>query len=491
MYFLKDFIRINHKGELPVYIQLTNGFIHCIMSGHLRKGVKLPGSRKVAALIKVNRMTVVAAYDELQAQGWIEQIPRKGAFVKNELPVLSPEALTEENIGQHSSIKNTYFSFDEERILPILTSGFPPEGMLVFNDGFPDPRLTPIEELTRSMRSLSRRKTHKKYMMYGGEQGTLLLRETMAENLSDTRGLPVTPDNILITKGSQMGIYLAASILLRPGDEIIVGEPGYTGATFAFRQLGASINYVPVDKEGIDVEAIEKLCREKNIRFIYVISHHHNPTTVTLSPKRRIRLLELAAEYRFAIIEDDYDYDFHYSSKPMMPIASLDRHGSVIYIGTLTKTLAPSIRIGFMIAPENFIRAAVYLRKSIDVQGDSLMENAIAELYKDGTITRHIKKSVKIYRERRDHLCTLLREELGDLVSFTVPDGGMSVWAHFPGTDLAVLSSGARKKGLIIPDGREYDNAMQKYNTARLGFASLNPEEQQKAVTILKELLRI
>lgn len=491
MHFLKDFIRINHKGETPVYIQITNGFIHCIMSGHLRKGARLPGSRKIAGLVQVNRMTVVAAYDELQAQGWIEQIPRKGAFVKEELPVLSlsPEPLTGTNTGQESSIKKTHFSFDEERIFPVLTSGFPPEEMLVFNDGFPDPRLTPMEELTRSMRSLSRRKTQKKYMMYGGEQGTLLLRDTMAENLSDTRGLPVTPDNILITKGSQMGIYLTASILLRPGDEIIVGEPGYTGATFAFRQLGASVNYVPVNEGGIDVEAIEKLCREKSIRFIYVISHHHNPTTVTLIPERRIKLLELAAEYRFAIIEDDYDYDFHYTSTPMMPMASLDKQGSVIYIGTLTKTLAPSIRIGFMIAPQNFIRAAVYLRKSIDVQGDSLMENAIAELYKDGTITRHIKKSVKVYRERRDHLCALFREELGNRVSFAVPGGGMSVWAHFPGTDLAVLSSKAREKGLVIPDGREYDNTGRKFNTARLGFASLNPEEQQKAVAILKELL--
>jgi len=136
-----------------------------------------------------------------------------------------------------------------------------------------------------------------------------------------------------------------------------------------------------------------------------VIPHHHNPTTVTLTPERRIRLLELSVKYKFAIIEDDYDYDFHYASKPMMPMASLDRHGSVIYIGTLTKTLAPAIRIGFMVAPEHFIRHAVWLRKALDTQGDSLMENAIAGLYKDGTIASHIKRSVKLYKERRDHLC--------------------------------------------------------------------------------------
>jgi GntR family transcriptional regulator/MocR family aminotransferase len=200
-------------------------------------------------------------------------------------------------------------------------------------------------------------------------------------------------------------------------------------------------------------------------------------------------LLELSVKYKFAIMEDDYDYDFHYASKPMMPMASLDRHGSVIYIGTLTKTLAPAIRIGFLVAPENFIRHATSLRKALDTQGDSLMENAIAGLYKDGTIPSHIKRSVKLYKERRDHFCALLAEELGDHVAFKIPDGGMSVWTRFLHADMAKVAPKAYNKGLIIKDGREYDTPARQYNSVRLGFASLNFKEQQQAVDILKKSL--
>jgi GntR family transcriptional regulator/MocR family aminotransferase len=141
-----------------------------------------------------------------------------------------------------------------------------------------------------------------------------------------------------------------------------------------------------------------------------------------------------------------------------------------------------------MVAPEKFIQAATWLRKTIDTQGDSLMENAIAELYNDGTITRHIKKSVKLYKERRDHFCSLLQDELGQAISFKIPDGGMSVWTKFVNRDLKAISSKAFTKGLIVKDGTTYDTEKIKYNAVRLGFASLNFKEQEKAVRILKEV---
>jgi GntR family transcriptional regulator/MocR family aminotransferase len=200
-----------------------------------------------------------------------------------------------------------------------------------------------------------------------------------------------------------------------------------------------------------------------------------------------LHLLELAARYRFAIIEDDYDYDFHYASKPMMPMASLDRNGNVIYIGTLSKSLAPAIRVGFMVAPERFIRSATSLREAIDTQGDGLIENAIAELYKDGTIGRHIKKSVRLYQERRDHFCELLRHELGDRISFKVPEGGMSVWVDFLANSLTVVVPKAYKNGLILSDGTDYDTGRIKYNSTVLGFASLNAGEQEKAIAALRK----
>jgi GntR family transcriptional regulator/MocR family aminotransferase len=244
-----------------------------------------------------------------------------------------------------------------------------------------------------------------------------------------------------------------------------------------------------MDEDGIDTARVEKICKLKKVRMVYIIPHHHHPTTVTLSPERRIQLLELAARHKFAIIEDDYDYDFHYASKPMMPMASLDRNGNVIYVGTLSKSLAPAIRVGFMVASEKFIQAATGLRKAIDTQGDSLIENAIAELYKDGTIGRHIKKSVKLYKERRDNFCTLLRQELGDRIDFKIPEGGMAIWAHFLHNNLPDVVKKAYKEGLILSDGTDYDTGRIKYNSTGLGFASLNTPEQEKVVGVLKRVI--
>lgn len=489
MQLIKELVIIDHKADTPIYLQITNAFIQHIRRGHLRKGLKLPGSREAADLLGINRMTMVAAYQELDAQGWIEMLPRKGTFIRSDIPLVTPAKIT----GADSAVSlplRTSFLYDEKRIVPVPVADFPSTGKLIFNDGFPDPRLAPVEELIRSMRSQSRLPLNRKYLMYGGAKGTDALRERLAAFLSDTRGLPVTQNNILITRGAQMGIYISSAIIIGPGQDIIVGAPGYFSANLTFQQAGANINYVPVDEEGMDIDAVEKLCKKKKICMVYVIPHHHNPTTVTLTPERRLRLLQLAARYKFAIIEDDYDYDFHYASKPMMPMASLDSNGSIVYIGTLTKTLAPAIRIGFIVAPENFIRSATYFRKNIDSQGDSLMENAIAELYNDGTISRHIKRSVKIYRERRDHLCQLLHNELGHHVSFQIPDGGMSVWTKFLTASLPEITAKAAKKGLIMNDGMKYNSPAMQYNATRLGFASLNVKEQEQAVKILKEILQ-
>jgi len=488
MNLLKELIVINPRSDVAVYLQIENAFIQHIRQGRLSKGLKLPGSREMAGLLNVNRMTVVAAFNELEAQGWIELRSRQGTFIKSSLPLLAPKKIQKAN----SSFKipeKAGFAYDEKKIVPVYPSDFPPTDKLIFNDGFPDPRISPAEQLMKTMRRLSRLPSQRKYLQYGGAQGTLFLRETLCAFLNETRGLLITPENILITRGAQMGLYIAASILLQPGDAVAVGTPGYDAANITFRQLGARIHNIPMDDDGMDINVLEALCKKKKLKAVFVIPHHHNPTTVTLVPERRIRLLELAARYRFAIIEDDYDYDFHYSSKPIMPMASLDHNGNVIYIGTLSKTITPSVRFGFMVAPAAFIRTAVSLRKSMDTQGDSIMENAIGELYKDGTMARHIKKSVNLYRERRDNLCTLLKTHLKDHVSFAVPDGGMSVWTKFLHADLSIVSEQAFKKGLIIKNGRGYDTDKVKYNSVRLGFASLNPAEQEKAVKILKEII--
>lgn len=479
-----EIIKIDRDSNIPVYMQITNSFIHNIRRGQLRRGLQLPGSRTLATSLNIHRKTLQTALDELMAQGWIEIIPQKGTFIASDLPDIKPlKLLPGQRFVQYPS--RTNFSIDENSMIP-----FPPPGNqnprnLIIDDGFADIRLAPIEQLMKEYRTLSKLPAFKKYFRYGSPKGPTHLLQPLSVYLRETRGLPVSENNLLITKGAQMGIFITARVLLKPGDNVILGDPGYFAASITFRQAGAVINTVPVDDFGIDADAVESLCKTKQIRLLYVIPHHHYPTSVTLIPERRIRLLDLAAKYKFAIIEDDYDYDFHYNSSPVLPMASLDTNGNTIYIGTLTKAFVPTIRLGFVVAPENFINAAANVRRGIDWQGDSMMEVAIGQLYKDGTIERHINKSVKLYHERRDCFCSLLQKKIGEYVSFKIPDGGLSVWTHFRKIELKAVSEKAAEFGLTMSNGSLYYSDTPYNNAARLGFASLNFHEQEKAVDIL------
>jgi GntR family transcriptional regulator/MocR family aminotransferase len=489
MISFEEIIIIDKSLRIPVFMQITNSIIHNIRSGLLKSGLKLPGSRELASTLKIHRKTLQTAYDELMAQGWVEIIPRKGTFIVRDLPEIKPAKIPfSQQLKRYPD--GTAFSIDEKRIPLYPSSNSTAPGSLILDDGLPDIRLAPTEYLLKEYKSLSNLSAFRKYYGYGGPRGTAYLLETLSVFLSETRGLLISEKNILITRGAQMGFYLAARLLLKPGDNVIVGEPGYFAANITFRNEGAHINRVPVDEFGIDVDIIESLCKKKEIKLLYVIPHHNYPTTVTLIPERRLRLLELAARYKFAIIEDDYDYDFQYNCSPVLPMASLDQHGNTIYIGTLTKTLVPAIRMGFVVAPENYINAISNLRRALDWQGDSMMEVAIAQIYKNGTIERHIKKAVKLYRERRDYFCTQLKEKIDKHITFKIPDGGMAVWTKFNDIDLKMVAEKALKKGLMMNDGSLFNNGNKNYNSARLGFASLNLDEQNKAIEIIKESIQ-
>ncbi|HXB08173.1 MAG TPA: PLP-dependent aminotransferase family protein, partial [Puia sp.] len=364
---------------------------------------------------------------------------------------------------------------------------------LAFNDGFPDTRLAPVELLIREYRRFSNYRFTAKFLSYGPAQGSENLRNELARFLNVTRGLAINPGNILITKGAQMAMYLLSEILVRRGDSVVVGDPGYLGASEVFRHAGAEVCPVPVDADGLDIGALDRLCRKKKIRMVYVIPHHHTPTTVTLCAERRQALLALAKKYSFAVLEDDYDFDFQYASNPILPLASIDTCGNVVYVGSFCKTIAPAIRIGFMVAPVNLIEQATQLRKLVDRQGEQLMEEAMANLLRNGDIDRHLKKANKIYHERRDRLCGLLGSELGSRVEFCVPNGGFAIWTKFNGMAVRDVSAAASRLGLGIGTGEDYwhDPRQRAGATAvRLGFASLNEKEMEEAVGLLKKAMR-
>jgi GntR family transcriptional regulator/MocR family aminotransferase len=310
------FVSLDRSSTISLYLQISNSLVNAISSGLLTPGTRLPGTRGLAKSLDVHRKTIIAAYDELYAQSWIEVEPKKGTRVAQNLPGLKARSWSSEpKTGYEGKMAVSFYSAPDKVQFPVPPIIAPD---LVINEGLPDSRLAPLDLLFREYRSRQKSASSNKIIL-GQATGSLFLRESLVPYLAETRGLQVDSSNIMITQGAQMSIYLAANLLLKTGDKVIVAEPSYFLANAVFTQTGAQILRVPVDGQGMDIQAVEKLCVKNKIRMLYVIPHHHHPTTVTLSPERRMHLLELAARYNFAIVEDDYDYDFHYSSAPYLP----------------------------------------------------------------------------------------------------------------------------------------------------------------------------
>ncbi|MBC7919803.1 MAG: PLP-dependent aminotransferase family protein [Ferruginibacter sp.] len=479
-------IPVDKSSGVPVYLQIANGLIQQIRRGILQPAAKLPGTRAMAEALGVHRKTAVAAFEELHAQGWIESLPSKGTFVSRVMPEASPQKLDQPATTQHPAQTGFALRGNAHTSQPLVLYN----GMLGFNDGFPDERLAPMEEIARTYRAIVKRSSARAYLSYVDTQGNPHLRSELSAHLNLTRGLHTSPDNLLLTRGSQMGIYLTAQVLIAPGDRVVVGDTNYFTADMTFRHAGANLVRVPVDDWGLSVNHVREVCQRQRIRAVFVTSHHHHPTTVTLCAERRIRLLSLAEEYGFAIVEDDYDYDFHYNSSPILPLLSADTKGMVIYIGSLSKAIAPAVRLGYVVAPPNLIREAAQLRRIIDRQGDAVMEQAIAELMHEGAIKRHLKKALRTYHQRRDFFCERLREKLGNEIDFKTPDGGMAIWAKFdPRIDLVKLSEKALQQKLHLSNGLRYNPEGQRLNATRMGFASLTLPEIEQSIDRLKKIM--
>lgn len=481
-------IQIQHPSTVPVYVQIANAVIGEIKEGRVQPGARLPGTRAMSKLLEVHRKTVVAAFEELDAQGWIEIHPSKGAFVNAQLPEMKPRPLISFRSAERSPEMKA--GFDVEPYANIHRPAYAPPRIPGLHDG-PDMRLVPAALIARTYKGVLTRKTSIPHLRYNEVEGNANLRRALSEYVNESRGLQTGPENIFITRGSQMGMFLTGMALLKPGDAVISGDPGYYYAERTFTHFGAEILRIPTDYCGLQTDQIEKICRKRPVRLVYVTPHHHFPTTVTLCAPRRMELLALSEKYGFAILEDDYDYDFHYDSSPLLPLASADRKGMVIYIGSLSKTFAPALRAGFMAAPVNFISEIGRMRQIIDVQGDWVLEQTFAELFRLGEIKRHMKKALKVYRQRRDIFCEMLTASLGEKVHFKIPEGGMAVWTQFdvnyPLTEVALK---AKQQGLVISDGLIHDKASNHtWNSTRLGFAGVNEAEMERAVEILKKVM--
>jgi GntR family transcriptional regulator/MocR family aminotransferase len=370
-----------------------------------------------------------------------------------------------------------------------------PETYLL-SGGVPDTRLIPNAMIARAYRRALCSSTSTGSLDYGDPRGTPRLRAAVAEMLRATRGISTHPANVMITRGSQMALDLIARALVRSGDAAAVEKIGYRPAWDALRAAGAELVPIGVDEKGLAVEELASRARAKGrpagepIRCIYTTPHHQYPTTVLLAPARRIALLELAARERLAIIEDDYDHEFHYEGRPVAPLASHDPAGSVVYVGTFSKILAPGLRLGFVVAAERVIEALSALRFVVDRQGDHVLENAVAELVEEGELQRHARKMRRVYKARRDALAASLEHQLKGVLKFQVPAGGMTLWASVDDRiPLEAWRARAREKGVMFSTGREFDIEGKARPFVRLAFAPYDESELGRAVQRMRAAL--
>jgi GntR family transcriptional regulator/MocR family aminotransferase len=304
--------------------------------------------------------------------------------------------------------------------------------------------------------------------------------------LRSERGLRVTAANICITRGSQNGIFLAAQVLLRPGRGVAVEQLTYEPAVAAFRACNAEVVPVRLGPDGIDVDDLERVCRRHRISAIFLTPHHQFPTTVALRPERRLRLLNLASQFGFAIIEDDYDHEFHFESQPLLPIAAY-APDHVIYVGSLSKLLLPALRIGYVAAPEAVIDAIAHRVSLVDGMGNTLTEEAAAEMIDNGELRRHGRKVMQTYAARREAFDASLKAELGDLVDYSRPDGGLAFWLRFRRpADLQRVEERAPALGLRFASSRSFAVDEATPSGLRVGFASLTPHDARHALGLLK-----
>lgn len=482
----ESFILINRSSEISIYMQISNQLINAIQRGFLPFGIKLPGTRALSIILNVHRNTIVAAYDELFAQGWVESLPNKGTFVigKNQKKPFQIKDFEKNNLEHYP--KSTGFLFKTSNILdnPFEYS----DCEYIFNDGVPDIRLTQIDHHSRIYSSILKRKAHK--IGQYNQDGSEFFKKNLSEFLNLSRGLPISKNNLLITRSTEMSIYIVSEILLAEGDIVLVGELSYFSVNMIFQKAGVKIQPISIDEEGINVEEVREACEKQKIRMLYLTPHHHYPTTVTLSAKRRLELLNLANEYGFIILEDDYDYDFHYDKSPILPLASADTNGMVIYIGSFGKSLVPGFRTGFIVAPENLMMEMRKYLGIIDRQGDVLMEHVLGEMIAEGEINRYLKKSLKIYQERRDYFVSLLEQNLEGYIDFQKPSGGLAVWMKWKiPVNLMQLSRNCAQNNLFIPKTLLYQN--KNLTAMRLGFGNLNLTEMDKSIEILSENIKL
>ncbi|MGR3887741.1 MocR-like pyridoxine biosynthesis transcription factor PdxR [Pseudomonas sp. 1152_12] len=475
----RPLLKLDTNTRQASYRQIAEGLVAAILDGRLAPGTLLPGTREMAQLLDVNRKTVILAYEEASTKGWLISEPRRGTFVNTQLapkpmpsrvqPSFAPPILAQAVVP--------YFTQNAQAIALEHR-----HDALFFDNGACDHRLLPQAVLHRYYRNALRSSFASNTVRYGSEGTGYELRCALADMLRSNRGLTVNAENICLTPGTQVSLYLTASLLIKPGDVVLVERLSYPPAWEIFRKLGAHLVTVDMDDEGCRTDHVEQLCQAHNVRMIYVTPHHQFPTTVSLHAARRQQLLALAAVHDFCIIEEDYDHEYHFNGRPYLPLASDNTQRHVIYIGSLSKALGSTFRCSYVVAPTRVIE--VLHRSAALVVGDTdaVAQKMLADLINQGELKKHLRRVSKEYAARREILQGCLHEAFGERIQVREPEGGLALWVRFQdGIDVDHLVETALAYGVVVRSARQFSPMNLSENALRLGFASLDRDEIREA----------
>lgn len=475
----RPLLKLDASARQASYRQIAEGLVAAILEGRLPPGTLLPGTREMATLLAVNRKTVILAYEEALTKGWLVSEPRRGTFVNAQL---APTPLPS---GVQPSFAPPLLA---QAVVPYFTQNAQVIALehrhdaLFFDNGACDHRLLPQAVLHRYYRNALRSSFASNSVRYGSEGTGHELRCALAEMLRNTRGLRVSAENICLTPGTQVSLYLTASLLIKPGDVVLVERLSYPPAWEIFRKLGARLITVDMDDEGCRTDHIEQLCQAHDVRMIYLTPHHQFPTTVSLHAARRQHLLALAALHDFCIIEEDYDHEYHFNGRPYLPLASDHAQRHVIYIGSLSKALGSTFRCSYVVAPASVIE--VLQRSAALVVGDTdaVAQKMLADLINQGELKKHLRRVSKEYAARREVLQGCLHAAFGERIQVREPEGGLALWVRFEAeTDVDQLVENALGHGVVVRSARQFSPMNLPENALRLGFASLDRDEIREA----------
>jgi GntR family transcriptional regulator / MocR family aminotransferase len=423
-------ISLDETSDTPAYQQLYQGFRAAILSGRLRPGSRLPSTRDVADEMNLARNTVMSAFEQLFAEGYLQSRHGSGTFVTNEIPdemlvPVAPEAAALPALGRVPRISKRGSVYLDIRLRQhVFLHGLGP-----FRANVPAIEKFPFEIWAKSVNRYLQAPS-RQLLSYGPAEGHGPLREAIAEYLRSARAVRCTTEQVIVLGGSQQALHLCARVLTDPGDPVWIEEPGYLGARVAFLGAGAKLIPVPVDAEGLNIEA--GIRREPNPRVIYVTPSHQYPLGATMSLQRRVRLLEFARKTGAWVIEDDYDSEYRYVSRPLSALQGLDTGSRVIYVGTFSKVLFPSLRLGYIVVPPELLQVFANAREEADIISPVVFQAALSDFMRQGHFARHIRRMRGLYTQRRDVLVEEIQSHLSDFLTVEYADSGMHLVALLP-----------------------------------------------------------